>query len=414
MSISATLIRRAFTVSALCVAATTHSVTSAATPVSLSQFYVHYAIPGLRNSFGIAPPTGFPPEVGYVDGSPAAPIVSSSGTFSSIGSVFHVRISSNGLSVPGVLMSVRVIGGANQGACSQIGWVIPTKVVANTQVVVGTNEGSPSLSRNGECSFYAPFFTGADGQFNFRDVLIFPPPVRRKAMDGFEYEAAPMVVEREGLPWGNYFAGYRLGFVAGESKWNLGPAPLPAAFLPGYAGFPSSKQDFELKKLPPPFVEGEAVEYFNRKSFPAANRHAHFYYAVDRTEQQKYDATDDFVRTGQSFKTGGYLPVCRFFSSVTPGQSTYFYSASEQDCTLLKTVPWFTDQGTAFRASLPRIVDGAPACPAATVPLYRLFFNGATLRVDSNHRYLTDLSIVQEMGTLLGWTNEGVKMCVPQ
>ena len=58
-----------------------------------------------------------------------------------------------------------------------------------------------------------------------KDRINLLAPIRRKASDGSEYEASPMVIVREGVPWMTYYAGYRLGFVASESNWsdsNLG------------------------------------------------------------------------------------------------------------------------------------------------------------------------------------------------
>ena len=56
----------------------------------------------------------------------------------------------------------------------------------------------------------------------------------------------------------------------------------------------------------------------------------------------------------------------------------------------------------------------AGVCPAATVPIYRVFSN----RADANHRYMTDRAVRAQMAAK-GWLAEGdgpdlVVMCAPQ
>jgi hypothetical protein len=56
----------------------------------------------------------------------------------------------------------------------------------------------------------------------------------------------------------------------------------------------------------------------------------------------------------------------------------------------------------------------AGVCPAATVPIYRVFSN----RADANHRYMTDRAVRAQM-VAKGWLAEGdgpdlVVMCAPQ
>ena len=70
------------------------------------------------------------------------------------------------------------------------------------------------------------------------------------------------------------------------------------------------------------------------------------------------------------------------------------------------------ESASAFYIELPDEITGA--CPAGTVPVYRLW----NQRVDSNHRYTTDSSVKAQM-LAKGYVAEGygpnaVAMCAPQ
>jgi len=67
---------------------------------------------------------------------------------------------------------------------------------------------------------------------------------------------------------------------------------------------------------------------------------------------------------------------------------------------------------SAFYIALPDVTSGA--CPAGTIPVYRVYDN----RADTNHRYTTSLTVRQQMQGQ-GWIAEGygpaqVIMCSPQ
>jgi len=47
----------------------------------------------------------------------------------------------------------------------------------------------------------------------------------------------------------------------------------------------------------------------------------------------------------------------------------------------------------------------AGVCPAATVPIYRVFSN----RADANHRYMTDRAVRAQM-VAKGWLAEGARI----
>jgi hypothetical protein len=235
-------------------------------------------------------------------------------------------------------------------------------------------------------------------------------PIRRTALDGAEYEAVPLRVDRSGVgEWVTLYFGYRMGQVAGKT----GPA-VPSA----------QAEDYELAALPPPFVEGEVVEYVHRPSI-AASPWGHFFYAASEADKALLDGNADWMRTGRSFKSGGYLPVCRFFyRPPSGGAATHFYTARADECERFKTQPGFTYEGIAFRASLPRpqqagqAADDPARCPEKTVPLWRYFNAPASAAVAPNHRYVLNRNVGQAMATgstaIRPWAAEGIALCVPE
>jgi Abnormal spindle-like microcephaly-assoc'd, ASPM-SPD-2-Hydin/Repeat of unknown function (DUF5648) len=124
-----------------------------------------------------------------------------------------------------------------------------------------------------------------------------------------------------------------------------------------------------------------------------------------------------WVRTGHSFKgypqsATGASPVCRFYMPAP--QDSHFYSASTAECSAVaaKYPTFVLEAPDVFYISLPDTATGT--CPAATVPVFRLFNN----RADANHRYTTDLQIKAQM-IGQGYTAEGYGpsatiMCAPQ
>jgi hypothetical protein len=259
--------------------------------------------------------------------------------------------------------------------------------------------------------------------WSFTDRATFRAPIRRKAIDGSEYEASPMVIERNGVPWRTHFAGYRMGIVASDSNWldsNLPKAPE----LSNWPKLPKSRDNFELAKLPYPFIEGEVVEYFKRDdlpTFPLFSRPERFAYATSREEQAALDATTLWERSGRTFKTGGYVSVCRIDGPAAYGVATQFFSANEGECQALQSAPGLISKGYSFRASTPRRTSAAVPnlCPAGTVGLYRFYKPNASSvsnRAVPNHRFVTlsDPENAADQMLFLGWINEGITLCVPQ
>ena len=117
-----------------------------------------------------------------------------------------------------------------------------------------------------------------------------------------------------------------------------------------------------------------------------------------------------WVRTGLGFNVydagssvAGSTPVCRFYGSPAAGLNSHFYSASPVECQqVVQRFPaaWLLESYDVFEVFLPDLNTGQ--CPAGSIPVYRAW----NQRVDSNHRYTTDLSVLQAM-IAKGYVAEG-------
>ena len=136
------------------------------------------------------------------------------------------------------------------------------------------------------------------------------------------------------------------------------------------------------------------------------------------------DALDNGVltgwtRTGNQFSAysssptqAGFTPVARFYGRPEAGLNSHFYSGSAQERSDLQTKfasAWTLESNNVFQVKMPDTTTGA--CPAGTVPVYRLYNN----RADVNHRYTTDLSTRQAMidkgHVSEGYGTHGVGFC---
>jgi Repeat of unknown function (DUF5648) len=249
-----------------------------------------------------------------------------------------------------------------------------------------------------------------------RDEITINAPVRRTAIDGGQYDASPLVVTRNGLPWYTYFFGYHLGLAGVESNWS--DANLAAAGdLVGFFRLPSAANNFNLASLPPPWVEDEVVEYVNRVNFPA-QPDGQYFYAVRAVDKSLLDSMPVWERTGKSFKSGGYVSVCRFYGGKNGGPNTHFYSADDKECDALKKITFLDYEGQTFAVNMPLpgpTLNGDKPCPIDSKPLYRLYNNASASNGSfvSNHRYTTSWSDVAAFAAR-GWRDEGHVMCVPQ
>lgn len=122
-----------------------------------------------------------------------------------------------------------------------------------------------------------------------------------------------------------------------------------------------------------------------------------------------------WTRTGRAFNVYisaqvGSSPICRYYIPPQLGDS-HFFGRGTAECSATGAAnPSFVLEDPAFmHMTLP----AAGACPAGTVPVYRVFSN----RPDANHRYTTDRALRDEM-VARGWLAEGdgpdfVVMCAP-
>ena len=180
--------------------------------------------------------------------------------------------------------------------------------------------------------------------------------------------------------------------------------------------------------VPPPVREEIAYEFYNRSQDK-------FFMTSDPVEIALLpsSAFPGWLPTGEGFNAISAdaaaaavksvavptSPVCRFYIPPEHGDS-HFFSADPAQCQqvldLRATNPSFSgyieETANAFLVYLPDLVTGA--CPAGTIPIYRLW----NRRFDSNHRYTANPSIKAQM-VAKGYAPEGygpnaVAMCSPQ
>ena len=135
----------------------------------------------------------------------------------------------------------------------------------------------------------------------------------------------------------------------------------------------------------------------------------HYFITYDGAEAVGIDAGaagPGWSRTAASFRPGGPASVCRFYGTPGIGPNSHFYTAEPDECDAVRLDPGWTYEGVGFYTTRP--VDGA--CAAPLVPVHRLYNDGFAHGIDSNHRYVTDVSLIAPMVTR-GWIHEGVVFC---
>lgn len=164
-------------------------------------------------------------------------------------------------------------------------------------------------------------------------------------------------------------------------------------------------------------LAGTVVEFYNTNL-------DNYFITADASEAgqiDKWAAGPGWSRTGNTFKSGGSTPVCRFYGSFSPGPNSHFYTVDAGECQGLKDQQFpagdprkLTIKSWNFE-SLDFVSTPAAnqACPSGTVPVYRAYNNGSSRNVDSNHRIAGSAAAIQEVVNR-GWQNEGVVMCAPQ
>jgi hypothetical protein len=146
--------------------------------------------------------------------------------------------------------------------------------------------------------------------------------------------------------------------------------------------------------------------------------------------QPDIDALDSghyfgWSRTGLTFQAfadqasggAGVNPVCRFY--IPPPADSHFFPASPAECAaVLAKIPtdpnyrgFVYETPNAFYIAVPDMATGA--CPAGTIPVYRLW----NQRADANHRYTADPA-AKALMLAKGYVAEGygpdaVIMCTP-
>jgi hypothetical protein len=156
-----------------------------------------------------------------------------------------------------------------------------------------------------------------------------------------------------------------------------------------------------------------AVEYYHA-AFD------HYFVTAIQDEITKLD-NGTFVgwsRTGKQFKVytsagAGLSGVCRFFSTSFDPKSSHFYTADDNECTVVKANKDWTFEAVVFYVPVPAL---SGACPIGTMPVFRLYNNGQGAA--PNHRFTVE-STVREvmMAKPIPWIPEGfgigVTMCSP-
>ncbi len=146
---------------------------------------------------------------------------------------------------------------------------------------------------------------------------------------------------------------------------------------------------------------GDVVEFFHAGL-------GHYFMSIDDSEARGIDAGAagaGWARTGLGFRPGGTAPLCRFYGTPGIGPNSHFYTADRGECEAVKRDRGWTYEGLAFHVN-PVTVGG---CAPPLRPVHRLY-NNRWMFNDSNHRYVTDTSLIPPMEQA-GWIHEGVAFC---
>lgn len=161
----------------------------------------------------------------------------------------------------------------------------------------------------------------------------------------------------------------------------------------------------------------EVVEFYE----PSLN---HYFITGDPQEQAIVDSgyVGNWRRTGNTFKAGGTVPVCRFYgnTNIVPGigsrfgPNSHFFTADAGECDLLNALYKSNEKSWKFESydffATPAI---NRTCPAGLEPVYRAYNNGFAEGIDSNHRITNNPNAIYEV-VAQGWIDEGVVFCAPR
>jgi len=145
----------------------------------------------------------------------------------------------------------------------------------------------------------------------------------------------------------------------------------------------------------------------------------HYFITWVADEIAKLDAgtvIKGWTRTGETLKTyataqTGTSPVCRYYIPPALGDSHFFGRGTVECTATAQKNPTFVLEDPAF---MQMFLPTAGVCPPNATEVYRVFDN----RPDTNHRYMTDKAVRDQM-VAKGWLAEGdgpnmVVMCAPQ
>jgi len=146
----------------------------------------------------------------------------------------------------------------------------------------------------------------------------------------------------------------------------------------------------------------------------------HYFITADPNEASAIDngaAGPGWMRTGQSWKSGGPSRVCRFYGSpdIDPatakrkGPNGHFYTISADECAQVKEDAGWKFESYDFSGWK---TQGDGQCAAGTIGVKRVYNNRFAVN-DSNHRYATSDAIYNQM-VAQGWSGEGTVFCAPQ
>ena len=375
---------------------------------SLARYYIHYKMPDRPELDRYGTPTQNSPQVKVTGGGVDPPLFGANMSIDRLIRVYTVNVDLTGAIPRGEIGFFNPWAG---GICRIEPTVIKSIVFAGQELLERNDWRSTFPEGCGPDYFVGP----GPIKFTLDDRIKFGAPLRRKALDGGQYDASPMNIVRSGQPWVTYHWGYRLGLVASNANWdaaNLSKVPGLAT----WPSFPDTRDNFELTTLPPPWVEDDVVEYVNRTDFP--NQPGGQYFYTSRAEDKTLlDSIPVWQRTGKGFKSGGYVSACRFYGGKNGGPNTHFYTADAKECDDLKKIDFLDYEGSSFTVNIPlpgTPVDGIKPCPIDSKPLFRLYNNASESggRFVSNHRYTTDRADVAAFAAK-GWRDEGQVMCVP-
>ena len=157
-------------------------------------------------------------------------------------------------------------------------------------------------------------------------------------------------------------------------------------------------------------TDADVVEFF----YPPLNT---YFLTASLAEAAFIDAGgvgSGWMRTGFHFHAwtvdnvaSGAVPVCRFTGTPDLGPDSHFFTADDNECTVVKTNPYWLYEGLAFRALPP----SSGVCAAGMTPVVRFLWPGTEVAL-LRHRYVVDPAEAARMRAA-GWLEEGAVFCAP-